>query len=489
MKIAIAGAFGFIGKHVIKSILDQTDHDVIALSRSAREAEDDRIECRSADLYSMAEARHGLEGADAAIYLVHSMAPSSRLSQGNFRDFDFILADNFIRAASSNGIKHVVYVGGMISEDEDLSVHLESRLEVEDTLRSRSIPVTALRCGMVIGPSGSSFSILVHLTERLPVMILPQWMHTRCSPIYVDDLAAIVVQAIERPAVEHRIIDAGMSGSYSYKDILTETAAALGRTPRMIDVPYISPRLSALWVRLVSGAPKALVYPLIESVEHKMVGDPRYRLPEEWDVKIHSLAEAVELTFSKPFKFTMPRLKPSVRRLSEVRSVQRMPLPKGRSALWVANSYFSWLPTFLKPFLRIKAFQATREYWVRFFSVRLLSLDRDAKISDTERQLFRVKRGALVQKGSRGRFEFRESFNRNFVIVALHNFKPALPWFIYRWTQAVIHKIVMEKFCRHVERFYSTGRGTEAGSANGDSIDGSATERRKATADLRKKNF
>lgn len=452
MKIAIAGSFGFIGQHVIREVLDCTRHEIVALSRSPRESEGDRIQCVTADLYSLKESTEALKGCDAALYLVHSMAPSSRLSQGNFKDFDFILADNFARAAQTNGIKQIVYVGGMIPECEELSAHLGSRLEVENVLKSHGVPVTTLRCGLVIGTNGSSFSIIVRLAERLPVMILPQWMRTLSNPIYADDLAKIIVKCLDNPVENHRTFDAGMDQAVSYKDIVIETAKILDKSPQLIDVPYVSPHLSKLWVRLVSGAPKALVYPLIDSVRHEMLKSPTRHFPAQWNIEVRSLSEAIRATFEKPFYFNMPRMLTSIRDLSEVRSVQRLPLPRNWNAEMVANAYTRWLPSFLKPFLRVSPIENGCEYRLRFLPIVLLTLNRDSKISGLHRQLFRVGNGVLVALKNKGRFEFRESHDSAFIIVALHNYRPSLPWNIYRWSQAVIHRIVMHQFAKHLKR-------------------------------------
>jgi len=183
MVIAVAGASGYIGDNLLKKLKGRAK--VIGLSRNGdnrKNTED--VEWRSCDLFSMKDAEKGLAEADIAVYLVHSMMKSARLTQGSFEDMDVILADNFAQAASRQGIKQIVYLGGIIpDEDEkDLSRHLKSRLEVERVLRSSDVPVTALRAGLIIGPKGSSFPILTKLVKRLPVMVLPKWTrsHTAC---------------------------------------------------------------------------------------------------------------------------------------------------------------------------------------------------------------------------------------------------------------------------------------------------------------------
>lgn len=452
MKIAIAGAFGFIGQHLIRHLLDHSQHTVVALSRSPRTDPESAIECVSADLYSSQDAVSALKNCDVGVYLVHSMAPGSRLSQGNFRDYDFILANNFARAAKQQGVRQIVYVSGMLPAKEELSEHLESRFEVEKVLRSCGVPVTTFRCGLVIGPKGSSFSIIARLSERLPLMILPQWMRTLSNPVYVGDLAAVITKSIDNQPAGHRIYDVGMDQAVTYKDIVVETTRQLKKTPKLIDVPYVSPHLSKLWVRLISGAPKALVYPLIDSVRHEMIKDPDRAIPAAWGVEMRPLSEAVKATFREPFVFQMPSLGTSIRSLSEVRSVQRFSLPPGKSAKWMADEYFNWLPVFLRPFLKTVRHGLWTEYRTRLFPLLLLSLCLDERASTEERQLYRIARGLLVGPGNKGRFEFLESHDKKFVVVALHNYRPALPWLFYIWTQAILHKIVMKRFGRLVGR-------------------------------------
>ena len=177
-RVLVAGATGFIGSSLIRGLLDKTDHHIVGLSRRSGTSDNPRLEMKACDLYSLPEVDQAMRNCDIAVYLVHSMAkPSSRLFQGNFHDFDFILADNFARAALRNKVKHIIYVSGIVPHDKsDLSPHLASRFEVEKALQAWGTPVSTLRCGLVIGPKGSSFQILERIIKRLPVMLLPAWM-------------------------------------------------------------------------------------------------------------------------------------------------------------------------------------------------------------------------------------------------------------------------------------------------------------------------
>ena len=161
--LVVAGATGFIGQS-LGPILSQDFH-LVGLSRSPRKDPGHYAEFRQADLFSLKDTERALEGADYVVYLVHSMMPSARLVQANFRDLDLVCADNFARAAKMQGVQHMVYLGGLVP-DGSLSEHLASRAEVEDVLRSTGVPVTVLRAGLVVGASGSSFQILLRLVKR-----------------------------------------------------------------------------------------------------------------------------------------------------------------------------------------------------------------------------------------------------------------------------------------------------------------------------------
>ena len=145
--IVLAGATGFIGRWIIEEFQD--DYHIVALSRKKVQTNpNDKILWQTVDLYSMSSTEKALEGADIAIYLVHSMQPSTRLNQGKFEDTDLLLADNFSRAALKNKLKQIIYLGGILPKDKhQISNHLLSRYEVEKTLGARSTPLTAIRAG------------------------------------------------------------------------------------------------------------------------------------------------------------------------------------------------------------------------------------------------------------------------------------------------------------------------------------------------------
>ena len=462
LTIAIAGATGFVG-HALRRALSPA-HRVIGLTRSHTLAEhpptDGGVEWRPCDLFSLRDLEASLEGVDCAIYLVHSMLPSARLTQSNFSDLDLVLADNFARAAERCGVRQILYVGGLIPDEGELSPHLESRLEVERTLGSRATPLTALRAGLIVGAGGSSLSILINLVRRLPMMILPRWTASRTQPIAIADVVRAVQRCLGNEATFGRRYDVGGPEVLTYRSMMQRAAKVLGVRRFMLPVPYFSPRFSRLWVTLFSGASSALVGPLIESLRHEMVAldNP---LQRELAVDAVPFDQALEASLEPTGKLQpnprvalVPQDRAFLRRARTVRSVQRMELPPGRDARWVAGEYVRFLPRFVKPLLRCEVVGHEARLYLNFTNLLLMQLDAAPERSTSDRQILDVAGGALVADGieTNGRLEFREILGRRYLLAAVHDFTPALPWHVYHFTQAYVHLWVMKGFARHLSR-------------------------------------
>lgn len=450
-RVAVAGATGFVGRALVPALVEHAD--VIALRRSAPPEDarrDGPVEWRRCDLFSLRETEAALAGADVAVYLVHSMMPSARLTQGRFEDLDLLLADNFGRAAASAGVRRIVYLGGLVphgdAERAELSAHLASRLEVESALGAHGVPVTAVRAAMVVGPGGSSLDILVKLVARLPVMVCPAWTLTPSEPIALDDVVAILVRCVEDPETLGRICEVGGPDMLSYRDLMRITARALGKRRLFLPVPLMSPGLSRLWVTLVTGTPRALVAPLVESLRHPMVARDRW-LQERMERPGAPFAEALAQAL---------RARPQPR-ASTVRSVQRLPLPPGRDAAWVAREYTSWLPHFVRPLVQVQREGPLVLLRARGIPRPLLELELEAARSSPERSLFAIRGGLLAgsapaASGGLPRLEFRATPDGAHVLAAVQDFRPRLPWWLYRLTQARLHALVMWAFGRHLAR-------------------------------------
>ena len=275
--IAIAGASGFVGRHLCQRLADN-GHRVLALSRSGKPPVDHpNVEGRPCDLFSLLDAERAVHGADKAVYLVHSMLPSARLTQASFEDMDLVLADNFARACRRSDVTHAVYLGGIVPQlpdDTSLSQHLASRREVESALAAYGMAVTTLRAGLVIGPHGSSFRIVTRLVRRLPTMLGPSWTRTPTQPVALRDVVDIIARTLEEAKPAGGAYDIGCPDVVTYTELMQRTAEhMLGQRPVVRPVPVLTPRLSALWVSLVSSTPMALVKPLVQSLSHPMVAD------------------------------------------------------------------------------------------------------------------------------------------------------------------------------------------------------------------------
>lgn len=454
MKIAVTGATGFVGKHLIQWLLENTEHEVVGLSRSPRISSHERLQYVRCDLYSLYDAEEALAGCDAAVYLVHSMLPSSRLSQGNFEDFDYILADNFAKAAKKNELKHIIYVGGIIPENEKLSKHLESRLEVEACLKASGINFTALRCALVLGSEGSSFTILEKLVERLPCMILPSWTQTESQVVFLDDLLQLIQNCLERPQSATGVFDVGAPDIVSYRKLIMKMAEIKNKSGANIPLPFVPLFLSKLWVRLITGSSKALVYPLIDSLVHKMTAREDHLPPKDIAVEYVDVETALKLSVAPKRElksFGKSVAKPDYKSISFVQSVQRLPVPRTWDMTHVASHYLNWLLKVLGVFFKLK--KNGDELAICFFLIKepLLVLNFSRERTFPGRELFYITGGVLVKEYPRSRLEFRKLADEKCFIAAIHAFRPALPWYIYRFTQAPIHKFVMTLFGKHLE--------------------------------------
>ncbi len=459
IKVAIAGASGFVGRALIQKI--KQDVDVIGLSRSPARTSDG-VEWRQCDLFNLRQAEDGISGADVVVYLVHSMMPSAKLTQGTFPDIDLLIADNFARAAQKANIKKIIYLSGMMP-DEKLSKHLASRLEVERALASHDVPCVSLRASLIIGKNGSSFEIMQKLVERLPIMICPRWTLTRTQPINLHDVVNVIAGTIQRDDIATGNYDIAGPDVLTYKAMMLEVARLTGKKRLLIPIFLFSPKLSRLWVRLVTGASRELIGPLVESLRHTMVARNSL-IMEKLGISPKSLTESlreslIESATPSPEKNlatnSTGRARPEI---NTVYSVQRLPMKAGWTADWVTTRYASWIIKFLWPFIIVEQ-SPKGDLCFKFrpftskLDIPLLRLTFARDRSSKHRQLFYISGGLLLNSRfhPRGRFEFREVLNGEFILVAICDFVPALPWWIYKNTQAIAHLFVMTTFRHHLK--------------------------------------
>ncbi|OWA33869.1 NmrA family protein [Saccharibacillus sp. O16] len=485
-KVILTGASGYIGHNLMRKLKE--DYDIIALSRHGDSREDEEhVEWRSCDFYSMDDALKALQGADYAFYLIHSMMPTAKLTQGDFEDMDAILADHFARAARKNGIKQIVYLSGIVPDgipEEELSRHLRSRLEVQRILESSGVPVTTIRAGLIVGPQGSSFPILYRLVQRLPIMSLPTWTRTKTHAIALDDVLNSLKNSLGNEKVCGRAVDVGGPDVMSYKEMMMQMAEVLNVERKFIDLPFLTVKLSRLWVTLVTGAPREMAYPLIESLIHPMVAHPNMKVEgisegrktfkeaakeslEEERKKKEEAQQKQES--SKGEKSKSDESKESVQK-ADVRSVQRVTLPEGRNAQWAGEYYTEWLGKALRPFIRTEVSEdGVSRIYIRFFRRPILELTYDASRSDGDRAVYRITGGmfANAKDAHHGRLEFLMIPGSSDCVVAIHDYMPSMPWFLYKYTQAKLHLIVMYAFRKHLEHKGNLGKSSTSKKSGG----------------------
>lgn len=473
--IAIAGASGFVGRALCQHLAGG-GHRVVALSRRQQAADAQTGEVwRQANMFNLRHVERALTGARVGLYLVHSMAPTARLSQGSFADLDLICADNFARAARAAGLERIIYLGGLLPEARPLSVHLQSRLETEQALASHGLPVTTLRAGLIVGRGGSSCAMMLKLVQRLPVMVLPKWTSSKCQPIALSDVLRLLTYCIEHENTAGQTFDIGGPEVMTYRQMLAASATALGKKRRLITVPMAVPKLSLGWVSLVTGSPLELVAPLVTSLRHDMVVHQPGPKPAFAPQHCVPFAQALQQAIAHDDTRGMARrrttvtdaLKPTatVLRARGVVSVQRLYLPQGKDARFVAQLYGQWLPRglwrLLGLVLKVAVVDGEHDrpevvsFMIRGTQYNLLRLEHSAARSGPNRQLYYIAGGLLARPTGAeepGRFEFRVVLGGRHVLAAIHDFVPRLPWLLYKYTQALVHSLVMRGFNRALRR-------------------------------------
>ncbi|HZC89138.1 MAG TPA: SDR family oxidoreductase [Mycobacterium sp.] len=299
MRCVIFGATGYIGARLVPQLLS-AGHDVRVMARTPAKLDEvpwrRDVEVVEGDVTDAEQVREALEGQQVLYYLVHSMLSS------DFVDLDARAASIVADTAARAGLSRIVYVGGIIPNQQQLSDHLASRAEVGRLLHESGVPTVELRAAAIIGAGSASFEMLRYLTERLPLMVTPRWLRTRVQPIAIRDVLYYLTNAAELPADVSRAFDIGGPDTFTYTDMIRKYAAIAGLQRRIaVPVPVLTPWLSSHWVHLITPLPRSLVSSLMKSLENDVVcteHDIAAHIPDP-DKGLTHYEDAVELALAR----------------------------------------------------------------------------------------------------------------------------------------------------------------------------------------------
>ncbi|MEZ5371963.1 MAG: SDR family oxidoreductase [Microthrixaceae bacterium] len=271
MNILLTGATGYIGGRLAPRLLDD-GHRVRCLVRTPSKLRDvpwrDQVEVAEGDVLEPDTLGPAMDGIDVVYYLVHS------LGGDDFVEVDRRAASNVAKAAEHAGVGRIIYLGGLHPDGDDLSPHLASRQEVGQVFLDGAVPAAVLQAAIILGSGSASFEMMRYLTERLPAMITPRWVHNRIQPIAVRDVIWYLAQAVHLDADTNRTFDIGGPEVFTYVEMMQRYAKVAGLRRRLIiPVPVLTPKSSAHWVNAITPVPRSIAAPLIESVIHEVISD------------------------------------------------------------------------------------------------------------------------------------------------------------------------------------------------------------------------
>ncbi len=299
-RVLLTGATGYVGGRLAPRLLD-AGYTVRCLVRTPAKlanrpwADHPHLEIVACDLDQSEDLTDAMRGCDAAYYLVHSMI----VAHGEYAERDRRMATRFATAAEQAGVQRLIYLGGLGELGKNLSAHLRSRREVEAALASTAVPVTVLRAAMIIGSGSASFEILRYLIERLPIMITPRWVNTECQPIAIRNVLGYLLMTLTTPETTGRTLDIGGTDVMSYRRIMDVMAEQRGLPRRwVIPVPLLTPRLSSLWIHLVTPVDRYIARPLAEGLRNRVVcrnDDAAQLMPQ----KLFSVEQSIAMALGK----------------------------------------------------------------------------------------------------------------------------------------------------------------------------------------------
>ena len=266
--ILVTGSSGFIGKKLLKKLTD-SGFTVTAMSRS-KYPDTENVKRVQADAFDVNSLIAATEGIETAYYLLHSMEGSKK-DWAEFANREKQQAQNFLKAATDSGVKRIIYLGGLVNEGLELSKHMKSRHDVGKILASGDIPVTEIRASVIVGAEGGSYAMLRYLVERLPLMVCPKWVKSQTQPIAVENVVDYLIGSMKNPETTGKILEIGGPDIMTYEQLMRLYSSILNRNLTVIQIPFLTPRLSSYWIDLVTPVKASLARPLVDSLVHDSV--------------------------------------------------------------------------------------------------------------------------------------------------------------------------------------------------------------------------
>ncbi|MGB3467249.1 MAG: SDR family oxidoreductase [Cyclobacteriaceae bacterium] len=301
MKVLLTGSTGYIGRRLLPVLVGE-GHQVVCAVRDRRRFDFDDFSEEFMESVEVLEADFSIEQTlqnlpddiDVAYYLIHSLNTKHQ----DFKSEELITARNFAGYISGSACQQVIYLGGIVN-DSNLSQHLDSRKSVEDSLRKSGKPVTILRAGIVIGSGSASFEIIRDLIEKLPVMVAPKWLSTRCQPIAIKNIIDYLCGVMLNDKTYDRTFDIGGRDVLTYKQMLLKFAEIRKLKRWIVIVPVLSPRLSSLWLHFVTSTSYYLARNLVDSMKNEVIVQPS-DIDELIDLEYkYNYEESIERAFAK----------------------------------------------------------------------------------------------------------------------------------------------------------------------------------------------
>ncbi len=296
MKILLTGATGYIGKRLLPQLIEK-GHRVVCFVRDKKRFEPKEsllpfIDIVEADLLDEKSLIGIPDDIDAAYYLVHSMSASK-----DYRELEERSAINFREAMNHTEVRQVIYLSGIVN-DRNLSPHLSSRKNVEDELKRGKYALTTLRAGIIIGSGSASFEIIRDLVEKLPVMITPRWLKTRCQPIAISDVLKFLSRSLTNETTYDQSFDIGGPDILTYKQMLLGYAQVRGLKRYILTLPVMTPRLSSYWLYFVTSTSYKLAVSLVDSMKVEVVAEDS-RVNDILNIRPVSYRESLERTLAR----------------------------------------------------------------------------------------------------------------------------------------------------------------------------------------------